>query len=165
MITEKPEAENNQKLASYNDFLRELAKDRGYLVADLNADMQEGVKQGARFTTDGVHMAFTGNKMMASGILRAFGVPDDSITASNARWDDISGTVRMNILMSENQRKALAEAASIHAVEEVQFVINWRDDITTAHVIRYRGADYDITRVDPFEGYKSDITVYCKKRA
>lgn len=112
MITEKPEAENNQKLAPYNDFLRELAKDRGYLIADLNADMQEGVKQGARFTTDGVHMAFTGNKMMASGILRAFGVPDDSITASNARWDDISGTVGMNILMSENQRKALAAAAA-----------------------------------------------------
>ena len=61
--------------------------------------------------------------------------------------------------------KEVYAAASIHAVEEVQFVINWRDDITTAHVIRFKGADYDITRVDPFEGYKSDITVYCKKRA
>ena len=61
--------------------------------------------------------------------------------------------------------KEVYAAASIHAVEEVQFVINWRDDITTAHVIRYKGADYDITRVDPFEGYKNDITIYCKKRA
>jgi len=61
--------------------------------------------------------------------------------------------------------KEVYAAASIHAVEEVQCVINWRDDITTAHVIRYRGADYDITRVDPFEGYKQDLTLYCKKRA
>lgn len=61
--------------------------------------------------------------------------------------------------------KEVYAAASIHAVEEVQFIINWRDDITTAHVIRYYGVDYDITRVDPFEGYKSDITIYAKRRA
>lgn len=60
--------------------------------------------------------------------------------------------------------KEVYAAASIHAVEEVQFVINWRHDITTAHVIRYRGADYDITRVDTFEGYKGDITLYAKRR-
>lgn len=61
--------------------------------------------------------------------------------------------------------KEVYAAASIHAVEEVQFIINWRDDITTAHVIRFKGVDYDITRVDPFEGYKSDITLYAKRRA
>lgn len=53
---------------------------------------------------------------------------------------------------------------SVQAVEEVQFVINWRDDITTQHIIRFRVADYDITRVDTFEGYKSDLMLYCKKR-
>ena len=60
--------------------------------------------------------------------------------------------------------KEVYAAASIHAVEEVQFVINWRDDITTAHVIRFKGVDYDITRVDPFEGYKNDIALYSKRR-
>ena len=60
--------------------------------------------------------------------------------------------------------KEVYAAASIHTVEEVQFVINWRDDITTAHVIRYKGVDYDITRVDTFEGYKSDLMLYAKKR-
>lgn len=60
--------------------------------------------------------------------------------------------------------KEVYAAASILAVEEVQFTVNWRDDITTAHVIRFKGVDYDITRVDPFEGYKSDIALYCKRR-
>ena len=61
--------------------------------------------------------------------------------------------------------KEVYAAMSVQAVEEVQFVINWRDDITTRHIIRFRGADYDITRVDTFEGYKSDLTLYCKKKA
>ena len=56
-------------------------------------------------------------------------------------------------------------AANAHqAVEEVQFVINWRDDLSTTHVIRYRGDIYEITRVDVFEGYKQDITIYAKRR-
>jgi hypothetical protein len=45
------------------------------------------------------------------------------------------------------------------------FVINWRDDVTTRHIIRYKGADYDVTRVDMFEGYKGDMTLWARKRA
>ena len=60
--------------------------------------------------------------------------------------------------------KEVYAAMSVQATEEVQFVINWRDDITTANVIRYNGVDYDITRVDTFEGYKSDLTLYAKRR-
>ena len=112
MITEDPAAANNVKLAPYNDFLRQLAKERGYPLADLSADMHDGVKQGARFTADGVHMAFAGNKMMASGILRAFGVSEDAIAASNVRWDDLPGTTRLAVPLSERQRKALAEKAA-----------------------------------------------------
>jgi len=112
MITEDPAAANNVKLAPYNDFLRQLAKERGYPLADLSADMHDGVKQGARFTSDGVHMAFAGNKMMASGILRAFGVSEDAIAASNVRWDDLPGTTRLAVPLSERQRKALAEKAA-----------------------------------------------------
>ena len=48
--------------------------------------------------------------------------------------------------------------------EQVLFTVNYRDDITTAHVVRYRGVLYDITRIDTFEGYKDDITLYCKLR-
>lgn len=52
----------------------------------------------------------------------------------------------------------------IRAVEEALFVINWRGDITPRNVIRFKGVDYDITRVDTFEGYMQDLTLYCRKR-
>ncbi len=61
--------------------------------------------------------------------------------------------------------KEVYAAMCVQATEEVQLVINWRGDITTAHVIRYKGVLYDITRVDTFEGYKQDLTLYAKKRA
>jgi SPP1 family predicted phage head-tail adaptor len=48
------------------------------------------------------------------------------------------------------------------ATEQVLFTVNYRPDITTAHVVRFRGALYDITRVDVFEGYRNDITLYCR---
>ena len=50
------------------------------------------------------------------------------------------------------------------ATEEVMFRINYRSDITTAHVIKYKDTLYNITRVDVYEGYKRDVTLYCKKQ-
>jgi SPP1 family predicted phage head-tail adaptor len=46
----------------------------------------------------------------------------------------------------------------------VLFTINYRPDVTTAHVVQFRGVLYDITRIDTFEGYKSDLTLYCSRR-
>jgi len=60
--------------------------------------------------------------------------------------------------------KEIYAAQSVQAVEEVLFVINWRRDITARHVIRYAGVLYDITRVDCFEGYRGDLTVYARAR-
>lgn len=51
------------------------------------------------------------------------------------------------------------------ATEEVMFVINYRKDITTENVILYKGVQYNIVRLDVFEGYKSDLTLYCKRQA
>ncbi|MBQ9197340.1 MAG: phage head closure protein [Clostridia bacterium] len=48
--------------------------------------------------------------------------------------------------------------------ETVMFRINCREDITTENVIKYRGTLYNITRVDVYEGYKRDLTLYCKKQ-
>jgi len=61
--------------------------------------------------------------------------------------------------------KEIFAAAAQMAVEEVLFTINWRAGLDTTHVIRYNGALYDITRVDTFEGYRGDLTLYCKQRA
>ncbi|MEG2361400.1 MAG: head-tail adaptor protein [Christensenella sp.] len=60
-------------------------------------------------------------------------------------------------------KEIFAESA-VNSVEEALFIINWRADITPAHVIRYNDALWDIKRVDTFEGYKADLTVYAKRR-
>ena len=46
--------------------------------------------------------------------------------------------------------------------EEVLFVVNWREGLSTDLVVRFRGALYDVTRVDCFEGYKGEVGVYGK---
>ena len=46
--------------------------------------------------------------------------------------------------------------------ETVLFQIGYRADITTANTIVYKGKTYNITRIDVFEGYKSDLVLYCK---
>ena len=48
--------------------------------------------------------------------------------------------------------------------EEALFQINWRAGLSTAHVIRFKGVLWDITRVDTFEEYKGDLTLYCKRK-
>jgi lysophospholipase L1-like esterase len=85
MIGEDQPNPNNQKLLAYNEFLRTLAKDKKCLLADLNADMQAAIakagpdKKGNLLTTDGVHMCPAGDVMMATGVLKAFGLSDAQI--------------------------------------------------------------------------------------
>lgn len=61
--------------------------------------------------------------------------------------------------------KEVFAAATTNYKEEVLFQVNYRTDLTTAHVVRYNGILYDITRIDVFEGYKQDLTLYCSRRA
>jgi lysophospholipase L1-like esterase len=106
MIGEDPERELNQNLIPYNDFLREIAKEKGCLLADLSKDMREALEgmpdvEGKarmfgepkysrniknKLTTDGCHMNTQGNAMMAKGILRAFGLSEDKILAAEQSW-------------------------------------------------------------------------------
>jgi lysophospholipase L1-like esterase len=96
MITEDPGNAFNQKLAPYNDFLRELAKQRHLPLADLNAGMHAELAQmragtpppGNLLTVDGVHMNGLGNEMMAVGILKAFGLTDGQVAAAKKVWFD-----------------------------------------------------------------------------
>ena len=61
--------------------------------------------------------------------------------------------------------KEVFAAATTNYKEKVLFTINYRTDLTTACVVRYRGVLYDITRIDTFEGYKEDLTLYCSRLA
>jgi len=93
MIGEDEPNKNNQTLIGYNEFLKELAKEKKCLLADLNADMQAAIaasedkKGGKLLTGDGVHMNPTGNKMMATGVLKAFGLSAEQIEKAQASWE------------------------------------------------------------------------------
>jgi lysophospholipase L1-like esterase len=106
MIGEDPEKETNKKLIPYNDFLREIAKEKKLPVADLSKDMHatlKGITDVAgkanmfgepkyqrniknKLTSDGCHMNKLGNIMMAKGVLRAFGLSEDKIAAAEKSW-------------------------------------------------------------------------------
>jgi lysophospholipase L1-like esterase len=92
MIGEDQPNGNNQKLVAYNDFLKSLAAERKFPLADLNADMQATIKdfgphQGNLLTRDGVHMNGFGDVMMASGVLKAFGLGAEQLAKAKADWD------------------------------------------------------------------------------
>lgn len=91
VIHEKLDSKENSKLAPYNDFLRQLAKERKLPLADLNAMFQERIKAEDKpnvktLTTDGVHMNVEGNKLMAIGVLKAFGLNEAEIEKAKAAW-------------------------------------------------------------------------------
>jgi lysophospholipase L1-like esterase len=106
MIGEDPERELNKMLIPYNTYLRQVAREKHCLLADLNADMQAALKampdeEGRakmfgepdyqrhiknKLTVDGCHMNHLGNIMMAKGVLRAFGLSEAKITDLAALW-------------------------------------------------------------------------------
>ncbi len=106
MIGEDPEKETNKKLEPYNDFLRELAKEKNLPLADLDKEMRAtlatmpdeegkakmfgdpGYQRNIRnkLTSDGCHMNKLGNIMMAKGILRTMGLSEEKIAAAEKSW-------------------------------------------------------------------------------
>ncbi len=81
----------NKALAPYNDFLRQLAKEKKLRIADLNTSFQEKIKAANTpgknaFTGDGVHMNGAGNKLMALGVLQAFGLNEAQLKKAQASW-------------------------------------------------------------------------------
>ena len=114
MIREDQANELNQKLVAYNDFIGQLAKDKGCLLADVNADMQLALKtppphrpDGAKLTSDGVHMNPYGNIMMGRGVAKALGVTDVQLDESEKAWRGVSshrvrlGDIKLSIDATE----------------------------------------------------------------
>jgi len=108
-------AVHNVKLAPYNDWLRAEAKRRNLPLADLNRAMWDGhaADAKARYTRDGVHMLYEGNKLMAWGVLQAMGVPAEKKDAIFAAWDEMPGHEVTGLLnkreLDELKRRAAAE--------------------------------------------------------
>jgi lysophospholipase L1-like esterase len=107
---------DNHKLAPYNDFLRELAKEKHLVLADLNAEFQERLKAENKpgekvLTVDGVHMNTEGNKLMATGILKAFGLDAAEITKAQESWPPLEAKAAEEAAKKAAAAKAKAEAA------------------------------------------------------
>jgi len=120
MIKEDPESAQNKQLLPYNAFLKDLAKSKGCLFADLNTEMQEGLKafpkdaakdapKGNKLTRDGVHMNAYGNIMMAQGVLKAFGLSAKELSAAEQDWKNAPGShsIRLGISMSLSEYEQL----------------------------------------------------------
>lgn len=130
MIGEDQPNGNNQKLIEYNNFLRTLAKEKQCLLADLNADMQAAVKAakpdgkgGNALTADGVHMNPQGNVMMASGILRAWGVDAAGLAKAQAAWLDVPRAVDVGrVSVSLRQYQQLTALAAKQKVSVADLV-------------------------------------------
>lgn len=89
IITEDPAAEGNKRLVKYVAALKEIAGEKKCQFVDLHGMFLAALKQkpgevkGNWITSDGVHMNARGDAVMAVGVLRAFGVPDAKIAASD----------------------------------------------------------------------------------
>lgn len=91
VIHENLDSPENARLAPYNDFLRSLAKEKHVPIADLFTLFADRIKKENKpgtkiLTSDGVHMNSEGNKLMAIGVLQAFGLNDAQIAKAKASW-------------------------------------------------------------------------------
>ncbi len=124
MITEDQANPNNQKLVSYNEFLRSLATEKKCLLADLNAEMQAALAEATKsqpatagkniLTTDGVHMASAGNMMMAIGVLKGLGLNAAELTKAREAWLDAPNTnpVKAQANLTQRQAQQLEKVAA-----------------------------------------------------
>ena len=90
VIEEDPRAEGNVRLAKYIALGKEIARRNKCEYVDLHALFLKAIEQNAKkakgkrfLTTDGVHMLPPGDTLMAVGILRAMGMPDEKMKATD----------------------------------------------------------------------------------
>jgi lysophospholipase L1-like esterase len=118
MIGETADNPNNAKLSTYNDFLRQLAQAKKCSLADLNADMQAAIKPGItgnQLTADGVHMNPLGDQMMATGVLRAFGLNEAQLQKARDYWiamPQVACSVQWKLDLTLRQYQQLNELAA-----------------------------------------------------
>jgi len=98
VIQENPEAEGNKRLAMYVEAEKKIAAEKKCTFVNLHEMFLDALKKkpadvkGNWLTGDGVHMKDPGNAIMAIGVLRALGVPDEKIAAS--KWPAPAGQAK-----------------------------------------------------------------------
>ena len=88
VIQEDPQAEGNKRLPPYVTAMQQIAAEKKCQFVDLHGMFLAALakkpadEKGNWITRDGVHMKPVGDAIMAIGVLRALGVPDDKIAAT-----------------------------------------------------------------------------------
>lgn len=109
---------HNVDLVPYNEWLRAEAKRRGYPLADVNADMWKAHAEdpSVRLTGDGVHMLPAGDRLMARSVLRAFGMPEESLAKMKwESWKPVWVLCRFDLKPSADRAEYLAHTKKIMA--------------------------------------------------
>ena len=89
VIQEDPGTEGNRRLTMYVAAEKKIAAEKECQLVDLHGMFLTALKQkpadgkGNWLTVDGVHMKPLGDGIMAAGVLRALGVPDAKIAATD----------------------------------------------------------------------------------
>ena len=88
IFMENPNSKTNLRLTKYVEAEKQIAAEKHCQLVDLHAMFLTALKQkpaGRSYwlTIDGAHMKPAGDAIMAVGVLRALGVPDDKIAASD----------------------------------------------------------------------------------
>jgi len=129
VIQEKLDNPENTKLAPYNDYLRTLAREKKLRLADLNALFQERIKAENKptqkvLTSDGVHMAREGDKLMATGVLQAFGLEAAQLKTAQEAWARLEKAAK-----EAEAKKATAfltvESAGQDYVDQGEYANGW----------------------------------------
>ena len=113
---------NNQKLAAYNEFLRQLAKEKNLALADLNAAFWKSYESKPAstnpLTCDGVHMNPEGNMLMARGVLEGFGMSPAQLGKFEAAWRNSpdAASAMGNVQLSSAAPISLAQYNALNAV-------------------------------------------------
>ncbi|HEY3396958.1 MAG TPA: SGNH/GDSL hydrolase family protein [Armatimonadota bacterium] len=114
VITEDPNNLGNQRLVAFVAAEKQIAADKQCGFVDLHAMFLTALAAkpaGMRLTADGVHMNPYGDAIMALGVLRALGVPDATVAAT-----DVVPAFRVNAL-----GMTLAQAAAVLEVPVTRF--------------------------------------------
>lgn len=91
VIEEDAGSEGNRRLAAYVAAGKKVAERNRCVYVDLHSLFLEAIERRNRdigsgerfFTADGVHMEPSGDVLMAVGVLRAMGVPDEKMKATD----------------------------------------------------------------------------------
>src|SRR6185436_8938759 len=129
VIQEKLDNAENAKLAPFNDYLRTLAREKKLRLADLNAMFQERIKTENKpnqkvLTSDGVHMASEGDKLMARGVLMALGLDAAQLKKADDAWSK-AAAAKDAAAKKAAQAFLTVESAGQDYVDQGEYTNDW----------------------------------------